>query len=109
MSEYSTEKVLQWVNSSEAKAAKYEQEAKVGRCYQSKIRLFANICDVPNFQDLRRKIDNLRDKIISCQEEIYKKYEAVDTIDQQIENLEVLVHVYIYRVSTKKGSFTRLW
>ena len=30
MSEYSTEKVLQWVNSSEAKAAKYEQEAKVG-------------------------------------------------------------------------------
>lgn len=66
MSEYSTEKVLQWVNSSEAKAAKYEQEAK----------------------DLRRKIDNLRDKIISCQEEIYKKYEAVDIIDQQIENLE---------------------
>ena len=31
MSEYSTEKVLEWVNSSEAKAAKYEQEAKVGR------------------------------------------------------------------------------
>ena len=30
MSEYSTEKVLEWVNSSEAKAAKYEQEAKVG-------------------------------------------------------------------------------
>ena len=26
----SVEKVLEWVNSSEAKAAKYEQEAKVG-------------------------------------------------------------------------------
>lgn len=49
MSEYSTEKVLQWVNSSEAKAAKYEQEAKVGRFDLSKLKLFANICNVPNF------------------------------------------------------------
>ena len=29
MNNYSKEKVLEWVNSSEAKAAKYEQEAKV--------------------------------------------------------------------------------
>ena len=29
MTEYSKEKVLEWVSSSEAKAAKYEQEAKV--------------------------------------------------------------------------------
>ena len=29
MSTYNTEKVLEWVNSSEAKAAKFEQEAKV--------------------------------------------------------------------------------
>lgn len=89
MSEYSTEKVLEWVNSSEAKAAKYEQEAKVGRIVLNKYNLVASIYDVPNFQDLRRKIDSLRDKIISCQEEIYKKYEAVDNIDQQIDNLEV--------------------
>lgn len=44
MSEYNTEKVLQWVNSSEAKAAKYEQEAKVGP-----IHTVVQIFDVPNF------------------------------------------------------------
>ena len=49
MSEYSTEKVLEWVNSSEAKAAKYEQEAKVGRFVLNKWDLVANIYDVPNF------------------------------------------------------------
>ena len=45
MSEYSTEKVLEWVNSSEAKAAKYEQEAKVGRIVLT--NLVANIYDEP--------------------------------------------------------------
>ena len=46
MSEYSTEKVLEWVNSSEAKAAKYEQEAKVGRIVFDKSDLVANIYNV---------------------------------------------------------------
>ena len=35
MTEYSKEKVLEWVSSSEAKAAKYEQEAKVSTCSYS--------------------------------------------------------------------------
>ena len=48
MSDYSTAKVLEWVNSSEAKAAKYEQEAKVGR-YFFIPNLVVNICDVQNF------------------------------------------------------------
>ena len=33
MSNFSKEKVLEWVNSSEARAAKYEQEAKVTQQY----------------------------------------------------------------------------
>ena len=33
MSNFSKEKVLEWVNSSEARAAKYEQEAKVTEQY----------------------------------------------------------------------------
>ena len=33
MSNFSKEKVLEWVNSSEARAAKYEQEAKVKQQY----------------------------------------------------------------------------
>ena len=49
MSEYSTEKVLEWVNSSEAKAAKYEQEAKVEGIVLNKWDLVANIYDVSNF------------------------------------------------------------
>ena len=35
MSNYSKESVLEWVNSSEAKAAKYEQEAKVRITFNS--------------------------------------------------------------------------
>ena len=47
MSEYNTEKVLQWVNSSEAKAAKYEQEAKVSGPIDSEF--VVKIFDVPKF------------------------------------------------------------
>ena len=35
MSNFSKEKVLEWVNSSEARAAKYEQEAKVTEKYDN--------------------------------------------------------------------------
>ena len=46
MSNFSKEKVLEWVNSSEARAAKYEQEAKVTQQYDHnncRGRFFHNI------------------------------------------------------------------
>jgi len=66
MSNFSKEKVLEWVNSSEARAAKYEQEAK----------------------DLKRKIEKLQERLDSVQEEIDQKYAAADEIEDQIDNLE---------------------
>jgi len=66
MSNFSKEKVLEWVNSSEARAAKYEQEAK----------------------DLRRKIEKLQEKLDSIQEEIDQKNAAADDIEDQLDNFE---------------------
>ena len=40
-------------------------------------------------QDLRRKIDALKENILSCQNEIDKKAEAAENIEQQIDKLEV--------------------
>ena len=40
-------------------------------------------------KDLRRKIDALKENILSCQNEIVKKAEAAENIEQQIDKLEV--------------------
>ena len=40
-------------------------------------------------QDLRRKIDALKENILSCQNEIDEKSEAAANIEQQIDKLEV--------------------
>ena len=53
-------------------------------------------------KDLRRKIDALKENILSCQNEIDKKAEAAENIEQQIDKLEVksvLIGIYI----TKKA------
>ena len=40
-------------------------------------------------KDLRRKIDALKENILSCQNEIDEKAEAAANIEQQIDKLEV--------------------
>ena len=40
-------------------------------------------------KDLRRKIDALKENILSCQNEIDEKSEAAANIEQQIDKLEV--------------------
>ena len=60
MSNFSKEKVLEWVNSSEARAAKYEQEAKVTQQYDH------NDCIDPSSNDANGRKGNLRSNSMKC-------------------------------------------
>eukprot|EP00092_Neocalanus_flemingeri_P057008 GFUD01067648.1.p1 GENE.GFUD01067648.1~~GFUD01067648.1.p1 ORF type:complete len:229 (+),score=88.49 GFUD01067648.1:64-750(+) len=61
------EKILEWLNSSEAKAGKLEQEAK----------------------DLRKKIQVIKCKMLGCKEELAHKLSQVDQVEKQLEVAEI--------------------
>jgi len=69
MSNYSKEKVLEWVNSSEARAAKYEQEAK----------------------DLGRKIQRLQERLESCNQELDEKIQLEGEVEAQEDVMQVAI------------------
>ena len=67
MSNYSKEKVLEWVNSSEARAAKYEQEAK----------------------DLGRKIQRLQERLETCNQELDEKIQLEGEVEAQEDVMQL--------------------
>merc|ERR1712038_2073702 len=69
MSNYSKESVLEWVTSSEARAAKYEQEAK----------------------DLLKKISLLEEKLSSCSQELEEKEQFRADVEAQEEVMQIAI------------------
>ena len=84
MSNYSKEKVLQWVNSSEARAAKYEQEAKVWISSNNDKTSF-------KIKDLMKKIQSLEEKRESCRQDLEEKIQLEEEVEAQEEVMQIAI------------------